>query len=88
MESFAPFRYAYSMTNRRIMEQRIENALRVVARVIDHYGDAYWPVFERLERELEDKRKRDSALSRYLTTPRKARAKGRRKAPGRRGALS
>lgn len=88
MESLVPFRYAHDMTNRRITEQRIENALRVVACVIDHYGDVYWPVFERLERELEDKRKRVSALSRYLPTPRKARAKGRRKAPGRRDGLS
>ena len=88
MESLVPFQYAYGMTNRRITEQRIENALRVVACVIDHYGEVYWPVFERLERELADKRKRDSALSRYLPTPRKARAKGHRKAPGRRDGLS
>ena len=66
MESFVPFRYAHDMTNRRITEQRIENALHVVACVINHYGDVYWPVFERLERELADKRKRESALSRYL----------------------
>ena len=35
-----------------VTEQEIETSLSSLARLIDRYGDAYWPVFERLEREL------------------------------------
>ena len=47
------------MPSRRVIsEEEIEDGLNVVARLIDRYGDVYWPVFERLERELEDRRSR------------------------------
>ena len=29
-------------------------AMATVARVIELYGEAYWPILERLEAELED----------------------------------
>jgi hypothetical protein len=45
-------------SRRTISEEEIEDGLNVVARLIDRYGDVYWPVFERLERELEDRRSR------------------------------
>ena len=41
-------------SRRTISEEEIEDGLNVVARLIDRYGDVYWPVFERLERELEE----------------------------------
>jgi len=45
-----------------ITEKEIEDGLCVVARLIERYGDAYWPVFDRLERELEEKKKRAHRL--------------------------
>jgi hypothetical protein len=46
--------------------QRIENAIRIVARLIDLSGDAYWPVLERLEAELAALASREERLARYL----------------------
>ena len=43
---------------RNITEEEIEDGLAVVARLIDCHGDAYWPIFGRLERELECRRSR------------------------------
>ena len=44
----------------------IQIALRVAARVIDRYGDVYWPLFERLERELSNRRSRAARLRAHL----------------------
>lgn len=49
-----------------VTEADIEKALASAARVIDRYGDVYWPLFERLERELEILRARSNKLSAYL----------------------
>lgn len=46
-----------------VTEQEIENSLSSLARLIDRYGDAYWPVFERLERELRVRKERRERLS-------------------------
>lgn len=46
--------------------QRIENAIRIVARLIDMSGDAYWPILERLEAELAALAGREERLARYL----------------------
>lgn len=46
-----------------VTEQEIESSLSSLARLIDRYGDAYWPVFERLERELSIRRERRQRLS-------------------------
>lgn len=43
---------------------QIERMLITVARVIDAHGDAYVPLFEMLERELEAAQKKNSALDR------------------------
>ena len=49
---------------------RIENALKILAQIIETYGDAYWPLFERLEKELDARRSRDDRLRKFLpTTP-------------------
>lgn len=45
----------------------IERAMATVARVIELYGEAYWPILERLEAELEDRRARSARLNRHLT---------------------
>ena len=46
--------------------QRIENAIRIVARLIDMSGDAYWPILERLEAEHAALASREERLARYL----------------------
>ena len=55
-------------SRRTISEEEIEDGLNVVARLIDRYGDVYWPVFERLERELEDYRSKKSRVYARLKT--------------------
>ena len=44
--------------NRPVTEEELENGLSIVARLIECYGDSYWPIFERLEKELLDRQKR------------------------------
>ena len=47
-------------------DEEIENAMATVARVIELYGDAYWPILERLERELTERRAKAARLSAHL----------------------
>lgn len=47
-------------------DEEIENAMATVARVIELYGDAYWPILERLERELTERRAKSARLSSHL----------------------
>ena len=49
-----------------VSAQRIENAIRIIARLIDMSGDAYWPILERLEAELAALASREERLARYL----------------------
>jgi len=49
-----------------VSAQRIENAIRIVARLIDMSGEAYWPILERLEAELAALASREERLARYL----------------------
>ena len=56
--------------------------MATVARVIELYGDTYWPILERLESELEDRRTRSARLNKHLkryhrSTQRIAREAGR-----------
>jgi len=44
----------------------LEKAFRKVAKLVDAYGDEYWPTFVRLERELEALQKKDRRISKYL----------------------
>lgn len=57
-------------TGQPVTEQEIESSLSSLARLIDRYGDAYWPVFERLERELSARRERRARLSMHLRNSR------------------
>jgi hypothetical protein len=36
-----------------VSDQELEEALSIAAKMIDLYGYKYWPIFERLEAELE-----------------------------------
>ena len=54
-----------------VTEQEIESSLSSVARLIDRYGDAYWPVFERLERELSLRKDRQRRVIAHLLYYRK-----------------
>lgn len=47
-------------------DEDIENAMAIVARVIELYGDAYWPILERLERELTERRTKSARLNSHL----------------------
>ncbi|KCZ93134.1 hypothetical protein HHI_10634 [Hyphomonas hirschiana VP5] len=40
--------------------------MATVARVIELYGDAYWPILERLERELTERRLKAARLNAHL----------------------
>ena len=53
-------------SRRTISEEEIEDGLNVVAQLIDRYGDVYWPVFERLEKELEERRLRATRVKARL----------------------
>tara|TARA_R110001599_G_scaffold149361_1_gene333156 strand:- start:2906 stop:3124 length:219 start_codon:yes stop_codon:yes gene_type:complete len=44
----------------------IEDALDIAARVIDKFGYRYWPIFERLEAELERRMEREDKLKSRL----------------------
>ena len=49
-----------------VTNEEIEKALQTAARVVSIYGDAYWPIFERLEKELEARRDRRERINRHM----------------------
>lgn len=51
-----------------ITDADIERALGTVARVIELYGDVYFPILRRLEAELHERRAKRTTLQKYLTT--------------------
>ena len=53
-------------TKRPITDKDIEKGLRILARIIGLYGDRYWPLFDRLEQELSERRSRAERLSARL----------------------
>lgn len=52
--------------NHKISEREIEAALHSVAQLVSFYGDKYWPIFERLENELENRRSKSRRLNNVL----------------------
>ena len=52
--------------SRSVTAEDLEYGLGVLARIIDTQGDAVWPLFERLERELEDLQSRRERVERRL----------------------
>ena len=49
-----------------VSDHDIEAALRSVAQLVNAYGDKYWPIFERLEDELDKRRSKSKRLNRVL----------------------
>lgn len=49
-----------------VSERELEAALHSVAQLVSSYGDKYWPIFERLENELDDMRSRSKRLTNAL----------------------
>ena len=49
-----------------VTEEDIKLGLGIVAKLIDEFGEAYWPIFDRLERELEIRQKRCARLRNRL----------------------
>jgi len=52
--------------NQKISDKQIEAALHSVAQLVSHYGDKYWPIFERLEDELKKRKSQRKRLSEVL----------------------
>lgn len=50
----------------RIDLPRLENAMRIIAQLIERGDDAYWPILERLEAERDDYLSRRKRLKTYL----------------------
>ena len=48
-----------------ISEQDLEHATAVAAELVQRFGDLYWPFFERLERELVQRRERSKKLEQF-----------------------
>lgn len=48
-----------------ISEQRLVSVLTTLTGLIKAYGDDYWPIFDRLERELNSVRERKTKLEKY-----------------------
>ena len=49
-----------------ITDAEIETGLMSAAHLIEEFGEAYWPVFERLERELNERRSRSKRVKMLL----------------------
>ena len=49
-----------------VTAEELEYGLGILARIIVTQGDAVWPLFERLERELTDLRSRRQRVERHL----------------------
>lgn len=52
--------------NNKISERELEVALLSVAQLVNSYGDKYWPIFERLENELDYRRSKSKRLTNAL----------------------
>lgn len=50
----------------RVPDSEIEECLETVATLISWYGEAYWPIFEYLEDELETRQKRKARIDARL----------------------
>lgn len=55
------------MASRRdVTNKDIEDGLYIVATLIKRFGNAYWPIYDRLEKELHTRKSRASKLSKTL----------------------
>ena len=44
---------------------RLRRATKVAAKLVDLYGDDYWPIFDRMEAELRSIELREQKLARF-----------------------
>lgn len=44
-----------------VSDQDLKQAMTIAAKIINLYGDKYWPLFDRLESELEKRKKTEKA---------------------------
>jgi hypothetical protein len=58
-----------------VSDQDLEEALGIAAKIVDLYGYTYWPIFERLETELTERRKRRSRVMARLSQSRPVRGR-------------
>jgi len=49
-----------------VPDKEIEAALQSVAQLVNVYGDKYWPIFERLEMELDSRCTKSKRLKKVL----------------------
>ena len=52
-----------------VSDKEIEAALHSVAQLVNVYGDKYWPIFVRLEKELKNRRSKSMRLAHALQKP-------------------
>lgn len=46
---------------------RLHQAATIAAEIVSKFGDDYWPIFERIELELQSRQDRQSRLSRFVS---------------------
>ena len=64
-----------------ISDRDLENAIGIAAKMIDLYGYKYWPIFERLETELEARADRVRRVQARLKVPTRLRSVARTAPP-------
>lgn len=62
---------------RHVTDRDIEDGLEIAALLIEQRGDVYWPLFERLEHELERRQSRSARLKLRLQKPTEKTSAGR-----------
>lgn len=55
--------------HKNVSDKEIEAALCSVAQLVNVYGDKYWPIFVRLEEELNNRRWKSKRLAQALQQP-------------------
>jgi len=50
----------------RVTENDLCNGLEIVADLIEKYGDDFWPIFDRVEKELDTHRSLSGRLKKHL----------------------
>lgn len=68
-----------------VSDEELSRALASAARIIDRYGDVYWPIFVRLEREHEHRRSRAARLRAHLNAGQARRTVLKTNPPGKDG---
>jgi lactam utilization protein B len=55
-------RYGRIQRGQKVTVKRVENSVRVLAKVVCIHGDKYLPLFERIHSELEQLKKKESMM--------------------------